>query len=197
VALAPFSDEELFRGRTSALAFWSQTDFYGVDLSVMASRAADEIFSMPALGTVGPETLVARPALSAFDFERLPFEALAEIPLPFQFDFERPTVVHGLAGWFDVAFEGSDERVVLTTSPEAASTHWSQLRFVLIEPLTVREGQRFAGTLTLLANAHSSYTARLEGELAGVGPITPQTFHLENFFPVEEPLATEALTAGT
>lgn len=197
VALAPFSDDELFRGRTSALAFWSQSDFYGVDLSVMASRAADEIFSMPALGTIGPEILVARPALTAFDFERLPFEALAEIRLPFQFDFERSTVVHGLAGWFDVAFEGTDERVVLTTSPEAASTHWSQLRFVLMEPLSVSEGQRLAGTLTLFANAHSSYTARLEGELVGVGPITPQTFYLENFFPVEEPLPTEALTAGT
>jgi len=186
VALAPFSDEELYHSRTAALAFWTQANFYGVDLSAMTSRAADELFAMPALGPVDPATLLARPVVRAFDFERLPFASLAEVRLPFAFTFERSTLLHGLAGWFSVAFEGSDERVVLTTAPDAASTHWSQLRFVLIEPLAVREGQRFEGTLTLRANAHSSYTARLDAELAGEGPLAPQVFQLENYFPIDE-----------
>src|SRR3954470_6397837 len=39
VFLAPFSDQELYSARTSALSFWSQANFYGVDLRAMASRA--------------------------------------------------------------------------------------------------------------------------------------------------------------
>jgi len=186
LALAPFSDEELFTARTSVLSFWSQSDFYGVDLSAMASRATDELFSMPALGPVVPETLVAPAAVRTFDFERLPLTELAEIRLPFAFSVTRAATVHGLAGWFDVAFEGSEERVVLSTAPDAATTHWSQLRFLLVEPLSMREGQRLEGTLTLYANEHSSYTARLEAELGGEGAIAPQVYQIENFYPVDE-----------
>jgi len=186
--IAPFSDDELYVARTSVLSFWSQSDFYGVDLSSMASRAADELFSMPALGPVLPETLVGTPIVRVFDFERFPLTELAEIRLPFAFTVTRSGLVHGLAGWFDVVFEGSDERVVLSTSPHSATTHWSQLRFMLLEPLTMREGQKLEGTLTLHANDHSSYTARLEAEIVGQGPITGQTFLIENFFPTDEPL---------
>lgn len=197
LSLAPFSDEELYQSRTAALAFWTQSNFYGVDLSAMTSRAADELFSMPALGAVLPETLLARPAVRTFDFERVPLADLAEIRLPFSFTLERSAMVHGLAGWFSVAFEGTDERVVLTTAPDARSTHWSQLRFVLIEPIAVREGQKLEGTLTLRANSHSSYTVHFEAQLAGQGPIARQVFRLENYFPVDEPLSPSELTAGT
>jgi histone-arginine methyltransferase CARM1 len=188
VFLAPFSDSELYSARTSALSFWSQADFYGVDLRAMTSHAADEIFAMPALGYVDPKSLVARPATRAFDFEQMPLDELARITLPFAFTAERAALVHGLAGWFDVAFEGSTERVVLSTAPDTFETHWSQLRFILLEPLSVRPGQKFEGTLTLSANAHSSYTAVLDGELAGHGPLTPQTFRIENYFPADEAL---------
>jgi histone-arginine methyltransferase CARM1 len=188
VFLAPFSDQELYSARTSALSFWSQANFYGVDLRAMASRAADEIFSMPALGYVDPKSLVASPATRAFDFERMPLEELGRVSLPFAFTSEREALVHGLAGWFDVAFEGSTERVVLSTAPDSFETHWSQLRFLLLEPLSVRPGQRLEGTLTLNANSHSSYTAVLEGELAGRGPLTTQTFRIENYFPADEAL---------
>jgi type I protein arginine methyltransferase len=187
VFLAPFSDAELHAARTSSLSFWSQRDFYGVDLQAMASRAADEIFAMPALGYVDPKSLVASPATRAFDFERLPLDELAHIPLPFAFTAEREALVHGLAGWFDVAFEGSTERVVLSTAPDSFETHWSQLRFVLLEPVSMRPGQKLVGTLSLSANSHSSYTAVLEAELEGYGPLSPQTFRIENYLPTDDP----------
>lgn len=186
VFLAPFSDPDLHEARTSALSFWSQANFYGVDLRAMASRAADEIFSMPALGYVDPKALVAKPSARAFDFERLPLEELACITLPLEFVTERAGVVHGLAGWFDVAFEGSTERVVLSTAPDSIETHWSQLRFVFLQPLVVRAGQKLVGTLTLHANEHSSYTAVFEAELEGYGTLPPQTFRIENYFPADE-----------
>jgi len=188
VHLAPFSDQDLYASRTSALSFWTQANFYGVDLRPMASRALDELFAMPALGYVAPETLVAAPATRSFDFETLPLGALAEIRLPFSFTALRDAVVHGLAGWFDVAFEGSSDRVVLSTAPDAPETHWSQLRFVFVEPVTLRHGDTFTGALTLSANSHSSYTARFEAELTGHGPLAAQSFSIENYFPAEEPL---------
>jgi histone-arginine methyltransferase CARM1 len=187
VHLAPFSDAELHGSRASALSFWTQANFYGVDLRAMASNALDELFAMPALGYVAPETLVAAPATTPFDFETLPLGALAEIRLPFTFTALRDAVVHGLAGWFDVAFEGTSERVVLTTAPDAPETHWSQLRFVFVEPLTLRRGETVTGTLTLSANSHSSYTARFEAELVGSGPVPAQSFSIENYFPADEP----------
>jgi histone-arginine methyltransferase CARM1 len=153
----------------------------------MTSRAADEIFSMPALGYVAPETLIAKPVVRAFDFERLPLASLAEVTLPFAFSAERKALVHGLAGWFDVAFEGTTERVVLSTAPGALETHWSQLRFVLLEPLTMNAGQKLTGALTLRANSHSSYTATLDAELEGEGRVTSQVFGIEHYFPADEP----------
>ena len=153
VCLAPFCDPELYRARTSTLSFWANADFYGVDLTSMTSRAVEEIFAMPALGYVAPKTLVASPAVRAFDFEKLPLADLAEIRLPFSFTAERAGLVHGLAGWFDVAFEGTNERVVLSTAPDAFETHWSQLRFIFIEPVMLRVGERLEGALTLLANS--------------------------------------------
>jgi len=187
VFLAPFSDADLHEARTSALSFWSQANFYGVDLRAMTSRAADEIFSMPALGYVEPKSLVAPPSVRAFDFERMPLAELARITLPVAFAAEREATVHGLAGWFEVAFEGSTERVVLSTAPHSVETHWSQLRFVFLEPLLLRAGQKVEGTLTLSANEHSSYTALFEGEVEGYGPLVPQTFHIEHYIPADEP----------
>jgi len=34
------------------------------------------------------------------------------------------TKVHGLAGWFDAYFEGSNQTVVLSTAPWCSGTHW-------------------------------------------------------------------------
>ena len=42
---------------------------------------------------------------------------------------------HGLAAWFDVAFNGSDAVVTLNTGPAHAGTHWYQCRLLLREPI--------------------------------------------------------------
>jgi len=60
--------------------------------------------------------------------------------------------LHGLCGWFDVRFCGSeenpaDECVELDTAPTSPSTHWAQTTLLLERPitepeLTVRLAQR-------------------------------------------------------
>jgi histone-arginine methyltransferase CARM1 len=182
VWLAPFTDIALHEARQISASFWERTDFYGVDLTAMASAATDETFWMPALGNVRPDMLLASPSVTAFDFERMPLAGLAEIELPFTFAAERKGTIHGLAGWFDVAFEGSTERVVLSTAPDTFETHWMQLRFVLKDAMPVSPGDELKGSLVLHANPQSSYTAEFRAELNGK-PQPPASFGIHGYFP--------------
>lgn len=180
--LAPFADPSLFEARAGAAAFWSQHDFYGVDLSSMIGAATDELFWMPALGHVPPRQLMGSPSVIEFDFEHMPLAGFGQITLNFRCVASHPGPVHGLAGWFDVAFEGSVERVVLSTAPDAIETHWLQLRFVLEEPVMVSIGDVLQGSLLLHANPQSSYSAELDMTHNGT-PLPRRTFGIHAYFP--------------
>lgn len=54
-------------------------------------------------------------------------------------------LMHGFAGWFDIAFLGSSENIILSTSPESPGTHWYQCRLLFKEPLAVNKGQYISG----------------------------------------------------
>jgi hypothetical protein len=77
--------------------------------------------------------------------------------------------MHGLAGWFDLTFMGSQKSVTLSTSPDSPGTHWYQCRLLLREPLAVNRGQSVRGSLTFTANEHFSYQIVLVVELEGAG----------------------------
>jgi histone-arginine methyltransferase CARM1 len=179
--LAPFSDVALFQSRVDQRRFWSQPDFYGVDLSALSPAATEELFERPVLRSVGADTLMAGPARASFDFRTQKVVDLAEIRVPFRFVAAHAGPIHGLAGWFDVTFEGSAKRVQLSTAPDAPLTHWHHLCFVFREPANVRVGQRLEGSFVLQANPQSSYTARLEATLEGHGPLPAQVFRLQDF----------------
>lgn len=66
-------------------------------------------------------------------------------------------IMHGIAGWFDIDFLGSQETVVLSTAPECPGTHWYQCRLLLLEPLAVNKGQIITGKLHFRANQAFSY----------------------------------------
>jgi histone-arginine methyltransferase CARM1 len=184
VWLAPFENPDLYQARQTSAAFWEQRDFYGVDLTPIAGVALDELFWMPALGHLPANQMMSAPVGHAFDFERMPLSALAEIPLPFAFTLADAGTVHGLAGWFDVTFEGSTERVLLNTAPDAFETHWLQVGFVFKDSVDVAVGDRLEGTLVLRANAESSYDACFDAELNG-RPLPTQTFGIHGYFPWE------------
>jgi histone-arginine methyltransferase CARM1 len=168
VWLAPFCDSQLYESRISKLDFWHQKNFYGVDLTGLLSSATEELFAMPAVGPFEARSLMALPTSFPFDFQTMRLDDLAQIELPFDFVAAENGQIHGLAGWFEVSFDGRDQRVVLSTAPDATRTHWSQVRFVFIEPMPVCAGQRLKGSLVLEANSESSYDALFEGELVGV-----------------------------
>jgi histone-arginine methyltransferase CARM1 len=179
--IAPFIDKKLHDARVNKRKFWEQKDFFGVDLTGLSSTASEELWSMPALGYVPPHMLMAGPACARFDFRTLPLDALAEIVVPFEFVFAHPGPVHGLCGWFDVSFDGSTERVLLTTAPDHPRTHWAPMRLLFAEPLDVRIGQKLVGQLVFRANPQSSYSLTFSAKLEGK-PVPDRTFHLQGYF---------------
>jgi histone-arginine methyltransferase CARM1 len=179
--IAPFIDKKLHDARINKAKFWAQTDFFGVDLSGLSQTATEELWAMPALGYIPTHMFMAGACSKGFDFRTLPLEALGEIVVPFEFVFAHPGPVHGLAGWFDVSFDGSTERVLLSTAPDHPRTHWAPMRFVFAEPIEVSIGQKLTGKLVLRANPQSSYGATFKAELEGK-PVPEFTFHLHSYF---------------
>jgi type I protein arginine methyltransferase len=165
--LAPFTDDVLYFSRRSKSDFWQQRDFHGVDLSGISELARLESFGMPAISQFDPGCLMASPVAFEIDFSTRPLADLASIEVPFHFAATDAGSIHGLVAWFDVAFEGSTERVVLSTAPDQPQTHWAQTLFVLADPIDVRVGQELRGVVQLEANTESSYDVLLEGELVG------------------------------
>ena len=74
---------------------------------------------------------------------------------------------HGYACWFDVKFFGTQAMICLTTSPHSEGTHWYQSRCLFKKPIALNEGQKITGTLTFVANAHSSFEVTLKCEING------------------------------
>ena len=84
-----------------------------------------------------------------------------------EFVASKTGLCHGLAAWFDVAFDGSEERIVLDTGPNSPGTHWYQCRILLREPIAVNEGQRLSATLRMVGNDRYSYDLTLTIALPG------------------------------
>jgi type I protein arginine methyltransferase len=87
--------------------FWSQPSFHGVDLRSLGQRALEEAFSQPVVDTWHPGVLVSDTIKWSFDFERDAVERLHKIDVPFELSVTRTCILHGLASWFDVCFDGS------------------------------------------------------------------------------------------
>jgi histone-arginine methyltransferase CARM1 len=50
IFISPFSDDAIYNEQLSKAEFWKNSDFYGVDLSSLASLAADEYLAQPIVG---------------------------------------------------------------------------------------------------------------------------------------------------
>lgn len=178
--LAPFRDSEIYDWRCERIAFWERSDYFGIDLTALADAARQELFSMPAVGAIAPDRILAAPVAKRLDFERMSQNELATVEVPFEFVMRAGGTVHGLAGWFDVHFAGSTKTVTLSTSPDVALTHWAQMRFLFDTPLVLEQGQTCSGTLTLTANAESSYDARIQCTAAAQE--RQQYYRLQSYF---------------
>uniref|UniRef100_A0A7S3U1M5 type I protein arginine methyltransferase n=1 Tax=Strombidinopsis acuminata TaxID=141414 RepID=A0A7S3U1M5_9SPIT len=165
--VAPFSDAVLHWEQMTKNTFWKNPNFYGLDLTAAADRCTKEHFRQPIVDYINPESLVAKAHATRFDFTTISIESLHKIEIPFDFEISSPCLIHGLAGWFDAIFEGTNQTVTLSTAPWCPGTHWYQIRFLLETPLAVNAGQHVEGTLTLDANNLQSYYCKVFMKIKG------------------------------
>ena len=171
LVMQPFSDCSLYQDMISRAQFWSQRDYYGVDLSAALPRAVGEQFQQPVVDHLDPNVLMSKPNHSDFDFRTLQVADLKRMVIPLEYEFSQPGIMHGLAGWFDLAFDGSTDPIAFSTAPWCASTHWFQIMFLLLTPLAVNCGQRVTGNLTMTANNQQSYHIEIYLQVEGTSPL--------------------------
>lgn len=159
---APFSDEQLYQEVSQRSHFFHNRDFFRVDLSSLQSVSANQAFKQPVVEAFDARLLLSQPTATELDYMTLTPEDLQEVVLPVHFAATSAATVHGFALWFDVVFDGSEERVILSTSPLSATTHWYQVRCLLRTPLVVARGQSVSGQIVMTANVRQSYDIEMD-----------------------------------
>merc|ERR1719456_141061 len=94
-------------------------------------------------------------------------EQLASINIDFNFNALATGLIHGIAAWFEVHFEGSTSETILSASPWDCLTHWWQSRVTLLEPLAVNKGQPITGSMCFNESGNS-YQCQLVMEAGDV-----------------------------
>jgi histone-arginine methyltransferase CARM1 len=178
--LAPFSDVHLYGDAAQRTAFWNNSNFFGVDLRCLEPSAQEGQFSQVIVGPIDSKTLLGPATPKALDFTQMPIEELVELNLPISLEVQSTGIMHGIAGWFDVSFEGSNQSHTLSTSPFCETTHWYQARFLLSNPLAVNKGQHLVGQMRFQANAQRSHYVVLEVQVKGSDLVRKQRFQMQD-----------------
>ena len=182
IYIAPFCDRDLYQQRKDGASFWNQS-VYGVDLHALESKAQKQLFSQPVVGYFSPDILLTasgKAAAHTIDFSTITAKGLETCEYPFQWVINQTELMHGYACWFDVKFFGTSTMVCLTTSPRSEGTHWYQSRCLFREPVAVNKRQVIKGTLSMIANEHSSFQVVLKCEIEGCNIFAENTIELHD-----------------
>mmetsp|Transcript_31551 Transcript_31551/g.97562 ORF Transcript_31551/g.97562 Transcript_31551/m.97562 type:complete len:399 (+) Transcript_31551:222-1418(+) len=181
ILVQPITDGQLWQEQEAKATFWRATDFYGVDLSALHEAALDEYFSQAVVGYFPPEITVSDDKAShEFDFGVCSAADLRNFTVPFRFAVTKTAIVHGFGCWFDTHFDGTTERVVLSTSPSRPGTHWYQSRLLLRTPLAANPGQVLTGSMVFEANDRLSYDIHITVRIEGTDVETKQCIRLDD-----------------
>lgn len=177
---APFCDHQLYQEISAKGNFWRDKEFYGVDLSALEDLARDQAFSEPIVEAFGANHLCGPPTSIQFDLLTITEESLQEVNLPILVEATYRTTVHGFGIWFDAIFDGSTQRVCLSTSPMAPCTHWYQTRLLLKRPITLESGEILTGTVRMVTNRRQSYDLTVRVQVKGKDEIHEGTMNLKD-----------------
>ena len=181
ILVQPVTDGALWQEQEAKAAFWLASDFHGVDLTPLHEDALEEYFSQAVVGYFAPESALCETAAAyKFDFATCTVAELRDFVVPLDFLITKTAIMHGVGCWFDTTFDGSVERVVLSTSPSMPGTHWYQSRLLLRRPIAVNAGQRVTGTLDFKANDRLSYDVTLALHLEGTDIASSQVVRLDD-----------------
>ncbi|KAI9199319.1 S-adenosyl-L-methionine-dependent methyltransferase [Polychytrium aggregatum] len=158
IAIAPFTDHNLWLTTMTKVRFWEQDNFYGVDFSPLVDDAREEIFGQPVVGAFDPRSVLGEAVRHIVDFRTISMEELQNMTIPIKWKIPYTGIIHGIAGWFDIDLGG----INLSTAPGADRTHWQQVRFLFKEPLAVNAFETIVGHMKLVVNQHRSYDITAE-----------------------------------
>lgn len=178
--IAPFTDESIYMEQATKANFWNQNSFYGVDLSSLRNSAFDEYFKQPVVDTFDARIIISTPVKHTIDFHKSTEFDLYNIDVPLKYNVHAASVVHGLAFWFDVAFNGSKCQTWLSTSPTQPLTHWYQVRCLFPQPFLVTRAAQLIGRLQLKANKKQSYDVTIMLTVEGSSQVFTNTLDLKN-----------------
>jgi histone-arginine methyltransferase CARM1 len=178
--VAPFTDEALYMEQAAKANFWSQNSFYGIDLNVLKPAAFEEYFKQPVVDTFDARIIIAPPIKHSIDFLRAHESELYNIEIPVKYDVQAATIVHGLAFWFDVAFNGSHVQTWLSTAPTQPLTHWYQVRCLFPQPFLVTRAAQLVGKVILKSNKKQSYDVSIMLTVEGSTQVFSNVLDLKN-----------------
>uniref|UniRef100_A0A452V2R2 Protein arginine N-methyltransferase 3 n=1 Tax=Ursus maritimus TaxID=29073 RepID=A0A452V2R2_URSMA len=116
------------------IAFWDNV--YGFNMSCMKKAVIPEAV----VEVLDPKTLIS----DACSIKVGVFTNFILTELPF---------LLAIAGYFDIYFEKNcHSRVMFSTGPQSAGTHWKQTVFLLEKPFSVKAGEALKGKITVHKN---------------------------------------------
>ena len=181
ILVQPITDGHLWQEQEAKASFWRCADFHGVDLTPLHEDALEEYFSQAVVGYFAPESALTNAAAAyTFDFRTCGVADLRTFTIPVDFRITKTGILHGLGCWFDTSFDGSVEKVVLSTAPHAPGTHWYQSRLLLRRPIAVNATQRVTGSLAFAVNDRLSYDITIALKLEGSDIETTQVIRLDD-----------------
>lgn len=130
-------------------------------MSSLREMAMREYFRQPIVDTFDIRICLAKSVKHSLDFLTATEQQLHKIDIPLDYYILECGTIHGLAFWFDVAFQGSNQTLWLSTAPTESLTHWYQVRCLLEKPILVKAGQILTGSVSLQANVRLVYSNTL------------------------------------
>eukprot|EP00040_Diaphanoeca_grandis_P044253 m.11796 g.11796 ORF g.11796 m.11796 type:complete len:510 (-) comp8982_c0_seq1:331-1860(-) len=176
----PFNDEMLFQELCNRSSFWDSKSFFGLDMTVLKPDSVEQTFRQPVVDAFSPECLIGTPTLTDFNFLTLEEPDLYEVVIKVSYTATMPATLHGLSFWFDVLFDGSQEKVFLSTSPMSPITHWYQTRCVFRKPVILSSGQTLDCVVKFTANLVQSYDIEIKSTCAGLKRDCTEDFKLKD-----------------
>ena len=137
-------------GKSDRFDFWD--DVYGFKMSSMKSLSMREtvVSLAQSHNVVTTPCLIKEVDLYTCGKEELVFCS------PFCLDIIRKDTVQALLTYFDVFFTHCHQKVMFSTSPFTAPTHWKQTIFYLEESMTVQQGEEMVGTFWIWPNVRNN-----------------------------------------
>jgi len=150
--LSLFEEERFYKERTD---FWK--NIYGIDYSPIIPFAKKCSFNEPQIEYLSPMAELSFPQkFLTIDCMNADYETVKNFTTKFSFTAIVCANAHGIVGYFDVVFKGTNNTLTLTTSPSAIGTHWRQSLFFFDDPVPVLQDSLVEGTISVAPHVESN-----------------------------------------